>query len=101
MLKRASELMQIYEGKSEAESKTDHTGMFAGCVLLSGGKWDKAQFIRDIKGKWDITVDEGADGNENDDIAVFNVGNLLERGKLYTKLGPASWLETAYGVPCR
>lgn len=31
--------------------EVDHTGIFSGFVLLSKAKWDKAQFIRDMKEK--------------------------------------------------
>ena len=44
--------------EAEAEDESDHTGVFTGFVLLSKGEWDKAQFIQDMKEKWDITVDE-------------------------------------------
>ncbi len=44
--------------EAETEDESDHTGVFTGFVLLSKGEWDKEQFIRDMKEKWDITVDE-------------------------------------------
>ena len=44
--------------EAEAEDESDHTGVFTGFVLLSKAEWDKEQFIRDMKEKWDIAVDE-------------------------------------------
>ncbi|OUQ38817.1 suppressor of fused domain protein [Faecalibacterium sp. An121] len=62
----------------EDESDTDRTGVFTGFVLLSKGEWDKQQFIRDIKEKWDIPVDESdASGEKDDDVLVFEVGDML------------------------
>lgn len=55
--------------------KSEHKGTFAGFVLLSKAKWDKKQFIRDMKEKWDITVEDGEDGK--DDTLVFEVGDML------------------------
>ena len=60
------------------EDESDHTGVFTGFVLLSKGKWDKQQFIRDMKEKWDITVDEyDASEEKDDDVLVFEVGDML------------------------
>ena len=60
------------------ETDSDHTGVFTGFVLLSKGEWDKEQFIRDMKEKWDITVEEYDAGEEKDDDAlVFEVGDIL------------------------
>ena len=36
--------------------ESDHTGVFTGFVLLSKAEWDKKQFIRDMKEKWDICL---------------------------------------------
>ena len=45
---------------------------------MSKGKWDKEQFIRDMKEKWDITVDEyDASEEKDDDALVFEVGDML------------------------
>ena len=64
--------------ESEVEDESDHTGVFTGFVLLSKGKWDKEQFIRDMKEKWDITVDEyDASEEKDDDALVFEVGDML------------------------
>ena len=60
------------------ESDTDRTGVFTGFVLLSKGEWDKQQFIRDMKEKWDIAVDEyDASEEKDDDALVFEVGDML------------------------
>ena len=59
------------------EEETGGKGAFAGFVLLSKGTWDKAQFIRDMKEKWDITVAEDAGEDTRDDTAVFDVGNMI------------------------
>ena len=64
--------------ESEVEDESDHTGVFTGFVLLSKGKWDKEQFIRDMKEKWDIAVDEyDASEEKDDDALVFEVGDML------------------------
>ena len=64
--------------EAEAEDESDHTGVFTGFVLLSKAEWDKAQFIRDMKEKWDIAVDEYDESEEKDDDAlVFEVGDML------------------------
>ena len=62
----------------EDESDTDRTGVFTGFVLLSKVEWDKQQFIRDMKEKWDIAVDEyDASEEKDDDALVFEVGDML------------------------
>ena len=64
--------------EAEAEDESDHTGVFTGFVLLSKAEWDKAQFIRDMKEKWDIAVDEyDASEEKGDDALVFEVGDML------------------------
>lgn len=63
-------------GADEEETAQDSKGAFAGFVLLSKGKWDKAQFIRDMKEKWDITVEED-DEDKSDDALVFDVGDMI------------------------
>ena len=64
--------------EAEAEDESDHTGVFTGFVLLSKGEWDKEQFIRDMKEKWDIAVDEYDESEEKgDDALVFEVGDML------------------------
>ena len=64
--------------EAEVKDESDHTGVFTGFVLLSKGKWDKEQFIRDMKEKWDITVDEyDASEEKDDDALVFEVGDML------------------------
>ena len=64
--------------EAEAEDESDHTGVFTGFVLLSKAEWDKAQFIRDMKEKWDIAVDEyDASEEKDDDALVFEVGDTL------------------------
>ena len=64
-----------YDGEEEGEF--DHKGTFAGFVLLSRGKWDKAQFIRDMKEMWDVTVEEDENEDKRDDAAVFDVGDMI------------------------
>ena len=64
--------------EAEAEDESDHTGVFTGFVLLSKAEWDKKQFIRDMKEKWDIVVDEyDASEEKDDDALVFEVGDML------------------------
>ncbi len=64
--------------EAEAEDESDHTGVFTGFVLLSRAEWDKAQFIRDMKEKWDISVEEyDASEEKDDDALVFEVGDML------------------------
>ena len=65
-------------GEAETDGETDHTGVFTGFVLLSRGEWDKAQFIRDMKEKWDIPVEEyDASEDRSDDALVFEVGGMV------------------------
>ena len=60
------------------EDESDRTGVFTGFVLLSKAEWDKKQFIRDMKEKWDIAVDEyDASEEKDDDALVFEVGDML------------------------
>src|SRR5699024_6214462 len=54
------------EESEDAEDDVDSKGIFTGFVLLSEGKWDKQQFIHDMKEKWDIDVTEDED-EKNDD----------------------------------
>ena len=64
--------------ETEAEDDSDHTGVFTGFVLLSKAEWDKEQFIRDMKEKWDIAVDEyDASEEKGDDALVFEVDDML------------------------
>ena len=71
--------------EAENEDESDHTGVFTGFVLLSKAEWDKKQFIRDMKEKWDIAVDEYDDSEEKDDDAlVFEVGDMLAAVSLAT-----------------
>ena len=64
--------------EAEAKDESDHTGVFTGFVLLSKAEWDKEQFIRDMKEKWDIAVDEYDESEEKgDDALVFEVGDML------------------------
>ena len=54
-------------------------------MLLSKGEWDKEQFIRDMKEKWDIAVDEyDASEEKDDDALVFEVGDMLAAVSLAT-----------------
>lgn len=65
-------------GEAGTDDETDHTGVFTGFVLLSRGEWDKAQFIRDMKEKWDIPVEEyDASEDRSDDALVFEVGGMV------------------------
>ena len=63
------------------EEETDHKGSFAGSVLLSKAEWDKEQFIRDLREKWDIVDDEPDEGGEDDengdDAVVMRVGGMM------------------------
>ncbi|OUQ34830.1 DUF2185 domain-containing protein [Faecalibacterium sp. An122] len=64
--------------EAESEDESDHTGVFTGFVLLSKAEWDKEQFIRDMKEKWDIAVEEyDASEEKDDDALVFEVGDML------------------------
>ena len=66
------------EAADEDESGTGRTGVFTGFVLLSKAEWDREQFIRDMKEKWDIPVDAYDASEEKDDNAlVFEVGDML------------------------
>ena len=64
--------------EAESEDESDHTGVFTGFVLLSKAEWDKEQFIRDMKEKWHIPVEEyDASEEKGDDALVFEVGDML------------------------
>ena len=72
------EIAKRAEAEAESEDETNHTGVFTGFVLLSRAEWDKQQFIRDMKEKWDITVEEyDASEEKDDDALVFEVGDML------------------------
>ena len=63
-------------------------------MLLSKGEWDKAQFIQDMKEKWDITVDEyDASEEKDDDAMVFEVGDMLGAVSLSTSPIPGGEAE--------
>ena len=80
--------------RAEAEGESDHKGVFTGFVLLSKGEWDKAQFIQDMKEKWDITVDEyDASEEKDDDALVFEVGDMLGAVSLSTSPIPGGEAE--------
>ena len=71
--------------ENEEEAQSGHAGVFAGFVLLSKGEWDKQQFIRDMKEKWDITVEEyDASEEKDDDALVFEVGDMIAAVSLAT-----------------
>ena len=71
------------------EEETDRTGVFTGFVLMSKGEWDKQQFIRDMKEKWNISVEEyDASEEKDDDALVFEVGDMLAAVSLATYLIP-------------
>lgn len=71
--------------EAETEDESDHTGVFTGFVLLSKAEWDKEQFIRDMKEKWYIAVDEyDASEEKDDDALVFEVGDMLAAVSLAT-----------------
>ncbi|WP_274952505.1 immunity protein Imm33 domain-containing protein [Angelakisella massiliensis] len=79
------EIEKRAEAEDEDEYDTDHRGVFTGFVLLSKGKWDKEQFIRDMKEKWDITVDEyDASEDKSDDALVFEAGDMIAAVSLVT-----------------
>ena len=66
------------ETEPSEETDADHTGVFTGFVLLSKAEWNKEQFIRDMKEKWDIAVEEyDANEEKDDDALVFEVGDML------------------------
>ena len=66
------------ETEPSEETDADRTGIFTGFVLLSKAEWDKEQFIRDMKEKWDIAVEEyDASEEKDDDALVFEVGDML------------------------
>lgn len=77
-LDEEEETDDLDEEKETNAGEVDHTGIFSGFVLLSKAKWDKAQFIRDMKEKWDIAVEEyDASEDKSDDALVFEVGDML------------------------
>ena len=87
----------LYDPDEDAEDleddadgeETDRTGVFTGFVLLSKGKWDKQQFIQDMKETWDITVEEydaseDKSKDKSDDALVFEVGDMVAAISLAT-----------------
>ena len=79
------EIAKRAEEEADEENDGDHKGVFTGFVLLSKGKWDKQQFIQDMKEKWNITVDEhDASEDKSDDALVFEVGDMLAAVSLGT-----------------
>lgn len=65
------------EDACEEESESGNKGVFGGFVLLSKGKWDKEQFIQDMKEKWDITVEEDEDEDKSSDTVIFEAGDMI------------------------
>ena len=64
--------------EKESDEETDHAGVFTGFVLLSKEEWDKEQFVRDMKEKWGITVEEyDASEEKGDDALVFEADDML------------------------
>ena len=79
------EIARRAEEEADEENDGDHKGVFTGFVLLSKGKWDKQQFIQDMKEKWNITVDEhDASEDKSDDALVFEVGDMFAAVSLGT-----------------
>ena len=80
-----NEIARRAEEEADEENDGDHKGVFTGFVLLSKGKWDKQQFVQDMKEKWNITVDEhDASEDKSDDALVFEVGDMLAAVSLGT-----------------
>ena len=75
--KEKSKMGEIEQEQEDAlgESGRSHKDSFTVFVLLSEGEWDKRQFIRDMKEKWDIAVVE--DANQRYDAAVFEVDDMI------------------------
>lgn len=73
------EMIRAYwmEQVNQAEERKENAGQFVGFVLLSNAVWDKAQLIRDLKEKWDITAEEDEDEEQSDDALVFSVGDMF------------------------
>ena len=66
------------ENEAGDSKQADQKGAFAGFVLLSKGRWDKEQLIRDLQEQWNITVQESdEDGEKRDDALVFDVGDKI------------------------
>ncbi len=78
-LAKRSNMDVIDEDDAEnSEGQHDSKGTFAGFVLLSKGKWDKEQLIRDLKEKWNIAAQEHDESEDkSDDALVFEVGDLI------------------------
>ena len=75
----------LNEEEDTDEEEADRTGVFTGFVLMSKGEWDKQQFIRDMKEKWNISVEEyDASEEKDDDALVFEVGDMLAAVSLAT-----------------
>ena len=64
------------ESGTAAGEEPKKAGVFTGFVLLSKGTWDRAQFIRDMKEMWDVSV-KVDDEDEDRDALVFEVGQAF------------------------
>lgn len=69
------------EQAEQSEQENDKTGGFVGFTLLSDEKWDKEQFISDLKTEWDIDAVE--DGEKSDDTLIFDVGDMFAAVSLF------------------
>lgn len=63
--------------EAEQEGEGDHTGSFAGFVLLSDAGWEKEQLVRDLKADWEIDAAEEDCGEQSPDTLVFSVDDMM------------------------
>lgn len=72
------EMIRAYwiEQEKQYDECKENAGQFVGFVLLSELEWDKAQLVRDLKEKWDITGEEDKNETLHDDTLVFFVGDM-------------------------
>ena len=64
------------DNDTKEDNETSKKGMFTGFVLLSKGRWDKTQFIYDMKEKWNIDVNED-EKEKSDEALVFEVDGMM------------------------
>lgn len=64
----------LMEQAKQATEHEEDTGCFVGFVLLTDAKWDKDQFIRDLKSEWGLET--ATKDNTDDEVLVFPVDDM-------------------------
>lgn len=64
----------LMEQAKQASEHEENAGGFVGFVLLTDAKWDKYQFIRDLKSEWGLEA--ATEEDTDDEVLVFPVGDM-------------------------